>query len=154
MATSSDLLSQPSNMSSIQPSLFHYVKLECPNDLVHLFSDSSKGDISNVSLKIPTIHIPISNSKYSKHSKSVFIPIGLFGHSNLSCLPFHPNIQECPSVMQCLRSLASIPGSRNKLASIDYDKIAYHKVQYLPPMYKTLFPLNWDNIRILGVFLA
>jgi hypothetical protein len=37
--------------------------------------------------------------------------------------------------MQYLRRLASIPGSRNELASIDYDKIAYHKVQYLPPSY-------------------
>jgi hypothetical protein len=31
--------------------------------------------------------------------------------------------------------LASIPRSKNELASIDYDKIAYHKVQYLPPLY-------------------
>jgi hypothetical protein len=31
--------------------------------------------------------------------------------------------------------MASFPGSRNKLAFINYDKIAYHKVQYLPPMY-------------------
>jgi hypothetical protein len=31
--------------------------------------------------------------------------------------------------------VASFPGSRNKLASIDNDKIAYHKVQYLLPLY-------------------
>jgi hypothetical protein len=37
--------------------------------------------------------------------------------------------------MQCLRRLASLPGSKNELASIDYNKIAYHKVQYLPPSY-------------------
>jgi hypothetical protein len=37
--------------------------------------------------------------------------------------------------MQCLRQLASFLGSRNELASIDYDKITYHKVQYLPPLY-------------------
>jgi hypothetical protein len=37
--------------------------------------------------------------------------------------------------MQCLRCLASILGSRNELASIDYDKIAYQKVHYLPPLY-------------------
>jgi hypothetical protein len=46
---------------------------------------------------------------------------------------FHP--REFPSVMQCLRCLASIPGSRNELASIDSNKIAYHKAQYLPPSY-------------------
>jgi hypothetical protein len=37
--------------------------------------------------------------------------------------------------MHCLRRLASIPGSRNELALVDYDKIAYHKVQYLPSSY-------------------
>jgi hypothetical protein len=37
--------------------------------------------------------------------------------------------------MQCLRHLALVPGSRNKLVSIDYNKIAYYKVQYLPPSY-------------------
>jgi hypothetical protein len=37
--------------------------------------------------------------------------------------------------MQCLRHLASFPGSRNEVASINYNKIAYHKVQYLPPLY-------------------
>jgi hypothetical protein len=37
--------------------------------------------------------------------------------------------------MQCLRRLASFPGSRNELATLDYDKIPYHKVQYLPPSY-------------------
>jgi hypothetical protein len=37
--------------------------------------------------------------------------------------------------MECLGHLASISRSRNKLASIDYDKIAYHKVQYLSPSY-------------------
>ena len=37
--------------------------------------------------------------------------------------------------MQSLRHLASIPGSKNKLATVDYDKFAYHKEQYLPPSY-------------------
>ena len=37
--------------------------------------------------------------------------------------------------MECLRRLASIPRSRNKLTCIDYDKIIYHKVQYLTPSY-------------------
>jgi hypothetical protein len=37
--------------------------------------------------------------------------------------------------MQCLRHLASFPRSRNELATLDYDKIPYHKMQYLPPSY-------------------
>lgn len=34
--------------------------------------------------------------------------------------------------MQCPRFLASILGSRNEVTSIDFDKITYQKVQYLP----------------------
>jgi hypothetical protein len=37
--------------------------------------------------------------------------------------------------MDCLRCLASFLGYRNELASVDYAKIAYYKVQYLPPSY-------------------
>jgi hypothetical protein len=130
-----DLVSQPSNMSSIQPSLLYFVKLETSNNLVNLSNDSSKGTIPNASPPTPTIHTPVSDSKCSEHSKSVFNPVGSSGHSNLSWPLCHPNTREYPSVIQCLRRLASFPGSRNKLASIDYDKIAYHEVQYLPPLY-------------------
>jgi hypothetical protein len=58
MVASIDLLSHPSNMSSIQPPLFYFVKLECPNDLVHLSSDSYKGESPNVSLPILTTNTP------------------------------------------------------------------------------------------------
>jgi hypothetical protein len=37
--------------------------------------------------------------------------------------------------MQSLKPLASILGSRNELATVDYDKISYYKVQYLPLLY-------------------
>jgi hypothetical protein len=135
MAASTKLLSQPSNMKSVQPPLLHSMKLECPDGLVHLSSDSSRGELFNVSLPIPATNTPVSNFKYNEISKSVFKPNGSSGHSNFSRPPFHPNTQKCPSVMQCLKSLASIPRSKNKLASIDYDKIIYYKVQYLPPSY-------------------
>jgi hypothetical protein len=102
---------------------------------VNLSSDSSEGIIPDNSLPTPATHTQVSNSKSSEYSKSIFTPIGSSGHSNFSHPPFHPNTCECPSVMECIRRLASFPGSRNKLASIDYDKIAYHKVQYLPPSY-------------------
>jgi hypothetical protein len=128
MATSIDLVSQFSDMFSVQLPLFYSVKLESPDNLVDLSSDSSEDAIPNVSLSTPIVHTPISNSKCSEHSKSVFTLIGSSGHSNFSCLPFHPNTRECPSDMECLSRLASIPRSRNKLASIDYDKIAYNKV--------------------------
>jgi hypothetical protein len=135
MVASTDLISQLSDMSSIQPLLLHSVKLEKPDNLVNLSNDSSEGALPNAPPPTPVIHIPVGNSKYSEHSKSVFTPVGSSGHSNLSRPPCHLNTREYPNVMQCLRRLASFPGSRNKLATLNYDKIPYHKVQYLPPSY-------------------
>jgi hypothetical protein len=122
-------------MSTIQPPLLYSVKLEKPNNLVNLSSDSSEGAIPKVPPPTPATHTPFSNSKYSEHSKSVFTLVGSSGHSNLFQPLCHPNTHGYPSVIQCLKHLASFPGSRNELASINYDKIAYHKVQYLPPSY-------------------
>ena len=135
MAASTVPLSQPSDTSSVQPPLLHSVKLEYPDGLVYLSSDSSTSGLPSASLQTPTTHTPVSDSKCSEHSKSVITPIVSSGHSNLLRPPFHPNSREYPSVMQSLRRLASIPGSRNELATVVYDKIAYHKVQYLPPTY-------------------
>jgi hypothetical protein len=104
------------------------MKLESLDNLVNLSSDSSEGVLPNVPPPTSVAHIPISDSKYSKHSKSVFTPVGSSGHYNLSWPPCHPNTCGYSSVMQCLRCLASFSGSRNKLASIDYEKISYHKV--------------------------
>jgi hypothetical protein len=117
------------------PPLLHSVKLEMPDNLVNLSSDSSEDALPSIPPPTPAAHTPISNSKCNKHSKSVFTPIGLSGHSNLSRPPFHPNTREYLSVMQCLRHLASFPGSKNELTTLDYNKIPYHKVQYLPPSY-------------------
>jgi hypothetical protein len=135
MAASTDLLSQPFDMSSVQPPLLQSVKLECPDDLVHLSSDSSESELSNVTLPIAVALTPVSNSKGNEPFKSDYTPIGSSGHSSFSRPLFHPNTREYPCVMQCLRRLASVPGSRNKLAYVDYDKITYDKVQYLPPSY-------------------
>ena len=99
MAASMDLVSQPSDMSSIQPPLLHSMKLEKLDNLVNLSSDLSKGALPNVPPPSPAAHTPATNSKCSEHSKSVFIPVGSFGHSNFSWPPCHPNIHEYPSVM-------------------------------------------------------
>jgi hypothetical protein len=131
MAASTDLVSQPSNMSSVQPPMLHSVKLEKPDNLVNLSRDSSEGALPSVPPPTPAAHTPISNSKYSEHLKFVFNLVGSSSHSNLSRPPFHPNTHKYPSVMQCLRRLASFPGSRNELATLDYDKIPFHKLQYL-----------------------
>ena len=102
---------------------------------MNLSSDLFEGALSNVLPPTPTAHIPISNSKYNEHSKFVFTHIGLFGHFNLSWPLCHPNTHKYPSVMQCLRCLASFLGFENELATLDYDKIPYHNVQYLPPLH-------------------
>jgi hypothetical protein len=100
-----------------------------------LSNDSSESVLPNVPPPTPTAYTLVSDSKYNEHSKSVFILVGLSSHSSLSRPPCHPNTREYPSVMQCLRRLASFLGSRNEIASLDYDKIPYHKVQYLPPSF-------------------
>jgi hypothetical protein len=99
MATFTDLVSQPSDMSSVQPPLLHSVKLEKPDNLVNLSSDSSGGALPKVPPPTPAVHTLVSNSKCSEHSKFVFTPVGSSGHSNLSRPPFHPNTREYPSVM-------------------------------------------------------
>ncbi len=48
--------------------------------------------------------------------------------SNLSRPPLYPTDRQYPSVMQCLKKLASIRGSRNELASIDFQSMEYRKV--------------------------
>jgi hypothetical protein len=115
--------------------LLHSMKLEKLDNLVNLSSDSSEGALPNIPPPTPAAHTPISNSKCSEHTKSVFTFIGSSSHSNITRPPCHPNTRKYPSIMQCLRRLASFPGSSNELASLDYDKIPYHKVQYLPPSY-------------------
>jgi hypothetical protein len=99
MAASTDLVLQPSYMSSVQPPLLHSVKLEKLDNLVNLSSDSSKGALPKVPPPTPAAHTPLSNSKCSEHSKSVFTPVGSSGHSNLSWPPCHPNTCEYPSVI-------------------------------------------------------
>ena len=130
-----DLLSQPFDILSIQPSLLYFLKFECPNDLIYLSSDSSKGEISNVLLLLPIANTLVTNSSCEELSNLVFTPINSSIQSSFSWPHFHPTTRKYPSIIQSLRCLASIPRSKNKLASLDYDKIAYHMVQYLPPLF-------------------
>ena len=99
MAASMDLISQSSNMSSVLPSLLHSMELEKPDNLANLSSNSSEGALPNVPLPTPAAHTSISNSKCSEHSKSIFTPVGSFGHSNLSQPLYQPNTCEYPSVI-------------------------------------------------------
>jgi hypothetical protein len=48
-------------MSSVQPPLLHSVKLEKPDNLVNLSSDSSEGALSNVPPPTPTAHTFVSS---------------------------------------------------------------------------------------------
>ena len=55
-------------MSSVQPLLLYEVKLEKPDNLVNLFSDSSEDVVSNNPPPTSTIHTFISNSKCNEYS--------------------------------------------------------------------------------------
>jgi hypothetical protein len=111
MAAFTDLVSQPSDMSNILSPLLHSMKLEKSDNLVNLFNDSSEGALPNNPPPIPVVHTPVSDSRCSELSKSVFTPVGSSGHSNLSRPACHSNTREYLSVMQCLRCLASFSGS-------------------------------------------
>jgi hypothetical protein len=63
MVASTDLVSQPSDIFSVQPPSLHSVKLESPDNLVHLSSDSFEGELLNVSLPIPAAKIPVHDHK-------------------------------------------------------------------------------------------
>jgi hypothetical protein len=91
MAAFSDLVFQPLDMSSVQSSLFHFVKLESPN-LVQLYSDSSKGELPNVSLPTCGAETPVHDDKYNELPKTVCTPTAFSSQSSFSHPPFHPNI--------------------------------------------------------------
>jgi hypothetical protein len=65
MAASTDLVSQPSDMSSVQPPLLHSVKLEKPDNLVNLSSDSSEGALPNAPPPTPAADTPMSTQSLS-----------------------------------------------------------------------------------------
>jgi hypothetical protein len=86
-------------MPSIQPPLLHSVKLESPDNLMNLSNDSSEGAIPNFPLPTSVVHTPVSDSKCSEHSKSIFTLVGSFGHSNLSRPLCHSDTCEYPNIM-------------------------------------------------------
>lgn len=128
------------------------MKLESPDNVVQLLSDSSdempfaKGAFMN------TNSVPRSTSLQNSYPLDDFgsrgslaptfgsvdsfpSPARSLGQSSLSKPPLYPTTRECPSIMQCLRSLVTIRGSKNELKLVDFDKIRYEKVKYLPPMF-------------------
>ena len=68
MAASTDLVSQPFDMSSVQPPVLHFMKLEKPDNLVNLSSDSSEGVVPNNPPPIPIVHTFVSDSRCSELS--------------------------------------------------------------------------------------
>jgi hypothetical protein len=84
MAVSTDLVSQPLDMFSVQPSLLHSMKLESPDNLVHLFRNSSRPELSNVSLPIPVADTHVSDSKCSSPSPSLFLLVYLVTPTSLT----------------------------------------------------------------------
>jgi hypothetical protein len=111
------------------------------NNPLVMYDSLSKNNLSTMTIRARFLNQSLMS--YMTKNKVIHVVIerqistivGSSSQSNFSCPPFHSNTQECSNVIQSFRHLASICKSKNKLASIDYDKIAYDKVQYLPPSY-------------------
>jgi hypothetical protein len=55
--------------------------------------------------------------------------------SSVPSTPSVPTSKPLQTIVQCLRRLGSMPGSKNVLKKIDYDKIKIHEVNHLPPRF-------------------
>ena len=100
--------------------------------VIHL-SDSSDGDE-------PPVSTPIHNpSPSSLRSAAVTPPL-------LSPLPPFPT-KPPNSILQCLRSLASMPGRKNILKKLDYDTLQIQEVNFLPPRFDGVAHLSMRSAR-------
>jgi hypothetical protein len=113
-------------MSSVQLLLLQCIKLESSDYIVHWSTNSSDGEPSNI--LFPTqLHIPQSMIPNAMNHLNLFVLQLVFLVNQAFLAPHFTLILES-ILIECLKLLASIPRSKIKLASIDFDKIAYHKV--------------------------
>ena len=88
------------------------------HSVIHL-SDSSDGDEPPVSTPV---HKPSPSSLRSTFLSSPLVS------------PLPPSLSNPPiSIVQCLRSLASMPGSKNILKKLDYNSLRIEEVEFPPP---------------------
>ena len=108
------------------------VKRETLDPIIELSSES-EGETPSLPSQLPNLNEP---APFVATQPTVRTPANSPSSSSFSLPPLYPSSsQDCPSVMQCLRKLSSVPGSRTELAQIDFDRIEYHKVQFLPSQF-------------------
>jgi hypothetical protein len=104
------------------------VKIEPGLDNVIDLSDSSTEDV------------PVQHEDVSVHDSPHLFPSSAYVTSSLSLsVPSPTSIPSTSNppqpIVQCLRRLGSMPGSKNVLKNIDYDKLQIHVVNHLPPRF-------------------
>ena len=108
-------------VSTLNTPLAVQVKIEpCIHTFIHLF-DSSNGDE-------PPVFIPIHKPSPSSLRSAFVTPLLL---CPLPPSPTKPSI----SILQCLRTLASMPSTKNILKELDYDILQIEEVSFLPPCF-------------------
>ena len=101
------------------------VKIEPGIQTVIHLSDSSEGDE-------PPLSTPILKPSPSSLNSPFLTPfVGLQPLCPLPLSPAKPSI----SILQCLRSFASMPSRKNILKKLDYDTLQIEEVNFLPPRF-------------------
>jgi hypothetical protein len=132
MATTTVLLTPGVSLTSTtQAPLLATVKKEPGIQEVTFLSDDSDDDLPPAShvTPPPSQDQPFINPLRIPHSPIVSLP-------STSRPPVHPGVsKDRPSVVHLLKLLATRPGSKNILKSIDYDSVRHEKVEFLPPVF-------------------
>ena len=134
MAASTVLLTPGgSTTSTAQVPLPATVKKEPGIEEVTLLSDSDDDLVRAPEISTttppPTQQQPFSDPLKVSQSPSVSQP-------SSSKPPIHPSVsRDRPSVVECLKLLASRPGSKNILKKIDYQSVRHEKVEFLPSVF-------------------
>jgi hypothetical protein len=104
------------------------VKTEPGVDNVVDLSDSSSEDVPVQHEDVPVYDSPLlfSSADYVTRSHSLSIP-------SPTSIPSTSNLSQ--PIVQCLRRLGSMPGSKNVLKKLDYDKLQIQVVSHLPPRF-------------------
>jgi hypothetical protein len=132
MATTTMLLTPVVSLTSTtQAPLLATVKKEPNIEEVTLLSDDSDDDLPPASdiTPPPSQDQPFINPLRIPHSPTISQP-------STSRPPIHPDVSiDRPSVVHHLKLLATRPGSKNVLKSIDYESVRHEKVEFLPSIF-------------------
>jgi hypothetical protein len=112
------------------------VKVELGAESITILNDNS--DVSSPQDATPT-------KCHSRNLPSQDVP-----NESLACtrrIVLQPGLQSQSSIVDCLKRLHAIKGSRNALKKVDYDNVKHLKVDYLPPVFNGDIVLEFPSIR-------